>query len=177
MEELFDRWAAAAPKYDKIFEPLFNKLAKKFGSSEEKKEDSGKIFNSNYELYMYAFFLGLYRNKRIPIEGEKIDFSHEIKHWGKKGRHADRKDYTILQRYMFMALVAKTDLDFIELDNAEEVGIKRAVLQLRAEFAEYTNTGLLILQEQYETDKLAFNNKKWFLEKIQQYNAALIEEN
>lgn len=168
MEELFDRWASQAPKYDKVFNPLFEKLTKKFGGTEEGKEDAGKIFNSNYELYIYAFFLGLYEKKRTPITGEKTDFSHEIKHWGKKGRHAERKDYTILQSYIFMALVANTELDFIELDNAEEPDIKKAVLQLRSEFAEYANTGLMELQEQYESDKLAFNEKRWFLNKVMQ---------
>lgn len=168
MDELFDRWASQAPKYDKIYVPLFEKLAKKFGGTEEGKENAGKIFNSNYELYIYAFFLGLYGNSRIPIEGERIDFRHEIKHWGKKGKLYDRKDYTILQRYIFMALVAKTDLDFIELDNAKENEIKKAAQQLREEFAEYTNAGLLMLQEQYETDKIVFNEKRWFLKKVQQ---------
>lgn len=177
MEDLFDRWASAAPKYDKIFEPLFIKLARKGSGTEEGKEDAGKIFSNNYELYIYAFFLGLYKNSRIPIEGEKIDFSHEIKHWGKKGRQFDRKDYTILQRYIFMAIVAKSDLDFIELENGEESEIRKAVLQLRGEFAEYTNAGLFMLQEQYEEDKLAFNDKKWFLKKIQQMNeVALVQD-
>ena len=177
MEDLFERWAAAAPKYDKIYDSLFNKLARKFGGSEEKKEDAGKIFNSNYELYIYAFFLGLYKNKRTPIEGEKVDFSHEIKHWGKKGRQFDRKDYTILQRYMFMAIVAKSEVDFIELENAEASGIRKGVLQLREEFAEYANTGLAILQDQYDSDMLAFNNKKWFLQTVfEAKNSTVMEE-
>jgi len=168
MDELFDRWASQAPKYDKIYEALFVKLARKGSGTEEGKEDAGKIFSNNYELYIYAFFLGLYGNFRMPIEGEKIDFSHEIKHWGKKGKQYDRKDYTVLQHYIFMALVAKTDLDFIALENAEENEIKKGARQLREEFAEYTNAGLLMLQEQYETDKIVFNEKRWFLKKVQQ---------
>lgn len=166
MEDLFDKWASQPPKYDKIFEPLFDKLARKGSGTEEGKDDAGKIFSNNYELYIYAFFIGLYLNKKTPIDGEKIDFSHEIKHWGKKGRQFDRKDYTILQQYMFMATVAKSEVDFIELENAEESEIKKSVLQLRNEFAEFTNTGLLILQDQYNIDKLAFNDKAWFLQKI-----------
>lgn len=166
MEDLIDRWASQPPKYDKIFESLFEKLARKGSGTEERKEDAGKIFSNNYELYIYAFFIGLYSNKRTPIEGEKIDFSHEIRHWGKKGRQFDRKDYTILQRYIFMAIVANSEIDFIELENAEESEIRKSVLQLRSEFAEYTNTGLLILQEQYDKDRLVFNEKSWFLQKI-----------
>lgn len=166
MEDLFDKWASQPPKYDKIFEPLFDKLARKGSGTEEGKDDAGKIFSNNYELYIYAFFIGLYLNKRTPIEGEKIDFSHEIKHWGKKGRQFDRKDYTILQQYMFMAIVAKSEVDFIELENAEESEMKKSILQLRSEFAEFTNTGLLILQDQYDKDKLVFNDKSWFLHKI-----------
>jgi hypothetical protein len=68
MENLFDKWKTKIPKYAEEFRaPLFDSLTKKFGGSEKSKVDLGKHFSNNYELYMYAFFLGLYNNELSPI--------------------------------------------------------------------------------------------------------------
>lgn len=64
MKNLFEKWKEKIPKYDIVFrETLFDKLTRKGGGSEQSKEDRGKQFANNYELYIYAFFLGLYKNE------------------------------------------------------------------------------------------------------------------
>ena len=68
MGNLIGKWKEKIPKYDKVFrELLFDKLTRKGGGSERSKEDRGKEFANNYELYMYAFFLGLYKKEFSPI--------------------------------------------------------------------------------------------------------------
>ena len=63
MNSLFDKWKTKIPKYSEEFRaPLFDSLSKKFGGSEKGKIDLGKHFSNNYELYIYAFFLGLYND-------------------------------------------------------------------------------------------------------------------
>src|ERR1700748_747229 len=98
MENLFDKWKTKIPKYSEVHKELFTSLSQKFGAEGEKKINLGKHFSTNYELYMYAFFLGLYNNEFSPIpNGEKkTDFSHHIQHWGSKS-NALRKDFTNLQ--------------------------------------------------------------------------------
>ena len=80
MESLFNKWKTKIPKYSEIHKDLFNSLSQKFGAEGEKKLNLGKHFSTNYELYTYAFFLGLYNEELIPIpEKEKrVDFSHHI---------------------------------------------------------------------------------------------------
>lgn len=107
---IFNKWATKIPKYDQKFsEILFDTLSKKGGGSDKDQKFLGKHFNTNYELYIYCFFLGLYNNERIeiPPDAKKIDFSHPIQHWGSKGNRNDRKDFTILQESIFIACMAR----------------------------------------------------------------------
>ena len=93
MNNLFDKWKTKIPKYNEEFrETLFDSLTKKFGGSERNKIDLGKHFSNNYELYIYAFFLGLYSDEYLPIPetAKKVDFSHHIQHWGSKGTQIGR---------------------------------------------------------------------------------------
>jgi hypothetical protein len=72
MDNLFDKWKTKIPKYSEEHKDLFNSLSQKFGAEGEKKINLGKHFSTNYELYMYAFFLGLYNDEFAPIpENEK----------------------------------------------------------------------------------------------------------
>ena len=81
MENLFDKWKTKIPKYSEEFkETLFKSLSEKFGAEGDKKVSLGKHFSTNYELYTYAFFLGLYSNEYSPIPSivKKVDFSNHI---------------------------------------------------------------------------------------------------
>ena len=95
MKNLFEKWKTKEPEYDiKFRELLFDKLTRKGGGSEQSKEDKGKQFANNYELYIYAFFLGLYNNELQPIEigVQKVSFRYQISLWGSKVNRLDRKE-------------------------------------------------------------------------------------
>lgn len=83
MNNLFAKWKTRIPKYSEQHKDLFASLSQKYGAEGEKKISLGKHFSTNYELYMYAFFLGLYNDEFIPIpDGDKkVDFSHHIQYW------------------------------------------------------------------------------------------------
>ena len=168
MENLFDKWKTRIPKYDEEFrEPLFDSLSKKFGGSEKMKIDLGKHFSNNYELYMYAFFLGLYNDEFLPIpeNAKKVDFSHHIQYWGSKGNRLDRKDFTLLQEYIFAALVAKTDFDFMALEKGE-ITEDDAVKALIHTMEAYTNGGLTLIKERLEENSNLFLQPTAFLNMI-----------
>lgn len=167
MENLFDKWKTKIPKYSSIFrDTLFQSLSQKYGAEGEKKISLGKHFSTNYELYMYAFFLGLYNDEYIPIpENEKkVDFSHHIQYWGSKSSPL-RKDFTNLQEYMFAALVAKTDIDFIALDKGE-ITEEQAVKELINTMEAYTNGGLTLILEKIEDNPSYFLNPTSFMDMI-----------
>jgi hypothetical protein len=167
MDNLFDKWKTKIPRYSEVHKDLFSSLSQKFGAEGEKKIYLGKHFSTNYELYMYAFFLGLYNNEYTPIpDGEKkIDFSHSIQNWGSKTNISTRKDFTILQEYMFIAVVAKTDLDIISLEKGE-ISDEDAVKALIRTMESYTNGGLVLIKEKMEDNPNFFLQATSFLNMI-----------
>lgn len=166
MNNLFDKWKTRIPKYSEVHKDLFTSLSQKFGAEGEKKINLGKHFSTNYELYIYAFFLGLYNNEFAPIpNGEKkVDFSHHIQAWGSKSSSI-RKDFTNLQENMFIALLAKTELDLIALEKGD-LDEDDAVKSLIKTMESYTNGGLILIKEKLEKNSNYFLQPTSFLNMI-----------
>lgn len=166
MENLFDKWKTKIPKYSEVHKDLFASLSQKFGAEGEKKINLGKHFSTNYELYMYSFFLGLYKNEFLPIpNGEKkIDFSHHIQYWGSKS-NALRKDFTNLQENIFIALVAKTNIDILALEKGE-IDEDEVIKQLIHTMESYTNGGLILIKEKIDENPNYFLQPTSFLNMI-----------
>ena len=171
MNNLFAKWKTKIPKYSDSHKDLFKSLSQKFGAEGEKKINLGKHFSTNYELYTYAFFLGLYNNELVQIKKEekKTDFSHHIQHWGSKTTVSTRKDFTNLQENIFMALVAKTDIDLIKLEKGE-VDESEIVKELISTMESYTNGGLILIKEKLEENPNYFLQPTSFLDMILQTN-------
>lgn len=166
MKNLFEKWKTKIPKYSEVHKDLFTSLSQKYGAEGEKKINLGKHFSTNYELYMYAFFLGLYNDEFSPIPNEqkRVDFSHHIQHWGSKSSHL-RKDFTSLQENMFIALVAKTDIDLTALEKGE-IEEDEVVKMLIQTMESYTNGGLILIKEKLEENPNYFLQPTSFLNMI-----------
>jgi hypothetical protein len=157
MDKLFDEWKKSTPKYDRNLEHLFISLTRKGGGAEIDREDKGKIFSNNYELYIYAFFLGLYNNKceELPETAELKDFSHAIQYWGSTKSYV-REDFTNIQEYLFMAVIAKTEGiqdDLIELDKGKKT-VEAIKKRLHITMQNYTNGGLILLEKKIQEENL-----------------------
>ena len=165
MQSLFDKWKTKIPKYSVNHKDLFTSLSQKYGAEGEKKINLGKHFSTNYELYMYALFLGLYENELTPIDKseKKIDFSHHIQYWGNKSTL--RKDFSNLQEFMFVSLLAKTDIDLIGLEKGEIIE-EDAVKQLITTMESYTNGGLNIITDKLNDNPNHYLNPTSFLDGI-----------
>jgi hypothetical protein len=169
MDNLFAKWKTRIPKYSEQHKDLFTSLSQKYGAEGEKKVSLGKHFSTNYELYMYAFFLGLYNDEFIPIpDGEKkTDFSHHIQYWGSKTTTSVRKDFTSLQEYMFTALIAKSDVDLLALEKGE-ITEDEVIKDLIKTMEAYTNGGLVLIKEKVEENSNYFLQPTSFLNMILQ---------
>lgn len=167
MDSLFDKWKTKIPKYSEVHKDLFNSLSQKFGAEGEKQINLGKHFSTNYELYMYAFFLGLYNEEFAPIpdKEKKTDFSHHIQHWGSKTTISTRNDFTNLQENIFLALVAKSDVDLIALEKGEikEDDVVKALIHT---MESYTNGGLILIKEKIDENPNYFLQAPSFLNMI-----------
>lgn len=149
MDNLFELWAEKIPNYGSNYKSLFDSISRT-GALGGDKASLGKHFNTNYELYIYAFFLGLYNDNRLPISQatKKVNFSHHIKFWGRT-KDVLRKDFTKLQKNIFVALVTKTDIDFIALDKGD-LPAEKVIRELIITMEEYTNGGLSIIQDKIQ---------------------------
>ena len=85
-------------------------------------EARGKIFGAGYEIFIIAFFIGLYHNRTKPLiedRDKKKVFGQAIQYWGNIENRIGRTSYGNIRRYIFAALIARTDIDFIALDKGE----------------------------------------------------------
>ncbi len=167
MNNLFDKWKTKIPRYSEEFKAaLFEPLSNKGGGAQKTMLSLGKHFSNNYELYMYAFFLGLYNDVFQSIENlKKTDFSHAIQYWGSKGNRLDRKDFTILQEYMYAALIAKTEVDFLALDKGE-ISDEEVIKLLISTMEGYANGGLHLIKEKIDENPNIVIQTSAFLDMI-----------
>ncbi|PKP20205.1 MAG: hypothetical protein CVU04_04400 [Bacteroidetes bacterium HGW-Bacteroidetes-20] len=153
MKYLKDIWAERTPNYNEDYQYLFDKLANKGnegGDNEERAKETGRVFATQYELYIYAFFLGLYANQ-LQESTKKVNFGHKISEWGKKSRKTGRESFVEIQSFILTALITKCDVDFILLErSAEEDDIKTAVSKIIELMESYTNGGLQLIKEKLE---------------------------
>lgn len=170
MESLYEMWLNRIDSYfeEKFFEPIVKELCQYHGGSTDERIAKGKTFNAGYEVFVYAFFIGLYYGERKPLVGEKRKFRMEMSAWGKKKNELGRKSYTILQKYIFIALVAKSDIDLIALDKGE-ISVKDVCDVLMTTLNEYANSGFYLMNDQMNRKPGYFFENRGLLDFMQQF--------
>ncbi len=159
-EKLFEVWARRNPNYEKRYEDSIIKQFTDFGKgSSSYQEGRGKIFGAGYEIYIIAFFIGLYFNKRKKLNTDSSKYKglgYAIQNWGSRENRGFRKQYIEIQQYIFAALVARSDIDFIMLDK-DKIKASKAVDILIETMEEYANFGF-----DYIEDKMTDNPEHFF---------------
>lgn len=160
VEKLFEIWGKRNPNFEKRYEDNVIKQYTDYGKgSTSFQESRGKIFGAGYEIYIIAFFIGLYHNQRKPLneDANKVKgFGQAIQYWGGVENRRNRKKYSDIQKYIFAALVARSDVDFIALDQ-DKISARKAVDVLITTMEEYANFGF-----DYIEDKMLDNPEHFF---------------
>ena len=166
MQKLFEYWADRNPYWEIKYEDNILKTFSDYGrGSSVFQEARGKIFGAGYEVLIIAFFLGLYNDKRKPLVGDSSKrkvLGQPIKYWGNLDSKPGRQAYPNIRKYMFAALIARTDIDFIALDKGE-MPIKQAVDELMQTMEEYMHWGLDSISEKMEDNPNYFFKETAFL--------------
>ena len=159
-EKLFDLWAKRNPNFEKRYEDNVIKQFVDYGKgSSSFQESRGKIYGAGYEIYIIAFYIGLYHNQRKILNEDKNKikgFGQAIQYWGVRENRGFRRDYSKIQKYIFAALVARSDVDFIALDQGK-ITARKAVDILITTMEEYANFGF-----DYIEDKMLDNPEHFF---------------
>src|SRR5665647_1593221 len=160
MNNLFEAWSSArAPFYDyKYKETLFSEF-----TDYPAKDQDIKAFETAYEFIIYAFFVGLYSGQKKPIIKKENSYGHKIENWGNKTGKLDRKNFSILQKYIFIALIAKTKVDLLALEKGE-ITEEFVVNQLMETMEGYISSGMKLIREQNEDSKGYFYTPSGFLD-------------
>ena len=83
IETLYELWAKRNPKYEQHYEfNVVRKLSDYGVGASESTSAKGKILGAGYEVYLMAFFIGLYANKSMPLTGSTTKLGQPLQYWG-----------------------------------------------------------------------------------------------
>lgn len=177
-EKLIDIWGRRTPRFEKKYEQSVMRVISDYGiGASENTEAKGKILGAGYEPYIMAFFIGLYSGKKIALSDESDDLKvlgQPLDKWGNLDSKKYRKAYSKLRSYIFIALVAKTDIDWIAIDKGD-LKVATAVSQLIDTMEEYANYGFSVMEDKLKTDKSYFFSNRSFLDIFLQLTDKKIE--
>lgn len=177
-EKLIDIWGRRNPKFEKKYEQTVMRVISDYGvGASENTGAKGKVLGSGYEPYIMAFFIGLYANKKIPLSELSEDvkgLGQPLQFWGNLDSKKTRKAYPALRSYIFIALVAKTDIDWIALDKGD-IKINTVVSQLITTMEEYANYGFSVMEDKLKEDKGYFFSHRSFLDMFLQLTSNKVD--
>jgi len=152
--ELLKKIKDRAPEYDSTNEDLITKFTVVQGgragtASEGTAWELGKHFSTKYEIYMYATLLGLKNDYRLAIKpsADKSKFI-EIKSW----QPSDLADYIV------MGVLAKSEIDFNEIENKDDKEVEKEILSIKKLMEEYANGGFDKMRAKLEAEPTFFEN-------------------
>ena len=103
------------------------------------------------------------------------DFSWATQNWGNIEQRGGRKAYPKLREYIFTALVARTDIDFIALEKGEMTP-RKAVDMLMQTMEEYANFGFHFMEDKLTDDPSYFFRETAFQEVFLAFDAGFDNE-
>lgn len=172
METLYELWGKRNPQWEKRYQESILEVFSDYGKGVNKYQDvRGKIFGAGYEVFILAFFIGLYYNQTKPLTEDKAklkSLGQAIVYWGNIETRTGRTAYPRIREYMFAALIARTDIDLIALDKGE-ITPRAVVDKMMDKMEEYANFGFSYIQEKLEDDPNYFFKETAFLTVFQSF--------
>ena len=166
-EKLIDIWGRRNPRFERKFEKSVLRIISDYGiGASENTGSKGKALGAGYEAYIMAFFIGLYANKKLSLSDDSDNLKvlgQPIQFWGNLDSKKFRKAYSGLRSYIFIALVAKTDIDWIALDKGN-IKVNTVVTSLVETMEEYANYGFSVMEEKLKEDSGYFFSNRSFLD-------------
>ena len=151
---LYEMWAKRDGYCEsRFFDTIIDDFCQYKGGTAEGQQTKGKTFNAGY--------LGLYSGERRPLVGDIKKFGQPVGLWGNV-RQEGRVAYPKIREYIFAALIAKTDVDFIKLEKGE-ITPEDVVSQLTKAMWEYANAGFYMMNEKLESIPEYFTGNDDFL--------------
>jgi hypothetical protein len=132
------------PRYAKSRIPVLDAFANK-GQSKSEYSQFGPI----YELYIYAFRLGLKKNLQLPLHTRNL--TQDFVEIGKWKRDSSLVDFLLM---IIFSHSEEIGFDWNELEDMDEKELNKVISNIIEFIESYANGGLQYLQEEWENDKL-----------------------
>lgn len=172
MESLYELWGKRNPQWEEKYQDSVISVFADYGKGVNRyNEVKGKTFGAGFEVFILAFFIGLYYDQTKPLvedASKRKHFGWAITNWGTQESRLGRTQYPRLREYMFAALVAKTDIDLIALDK-DEIKPSKVVDQLIDKMEQYANFGFDYIKGKLEDDPNYFFKDTAFLRTFLQF--------
>lgn len=130
----------------------------------------GDAFFQNYYFHR-SRILGHWLNTdttKLKSLGQPIQF------WDNIDSVKGRKPYPKLREYIFVSLIARTDIDLIALDKGE-LSERKAVDMLMQTMEEYANFGFHLIEDKLIDDANCFYSEMAFLEMFLSFETTHLE--
>lgn len=166
MEAIYELWGKRNPEFEKRYQESILDVFCDYGRGVNRFQDvRGKIFGAGYEVYIIAFFIGLYYDQTKPLvedNAKRKVLGQPIMYWGNIEERTGRRAYPKIREYIFSALVARTDIDWLALDKGD-ITPRAVVDSLIDKMEKYANFGFDFIQEKLEQDPNYFFKETAFL--------------
>ncbi len=162
---LRELWGKANPLWETKYEEFITTYTDYSVGTSKYLDSRGKVFGAGYEIYIVAFFIGLYADRRKPMTkdaSKKRKFGQPVGYWGQIEARGLRQPYPRIQDYIFAALYAKSDVDLIALDKGD-VQPAQIISQMKQTMEEYANFGFSFMKEKLEESPDYFFKEGAFL--------------
>mgnify|MGYP000747397221 CR=1 FL=1 len=121
------------PGYLSKYDVIIKSFSQFGGGAKDDRYIQGKSFSNTYEFYMYAFFVGLYKN--IPADlhdDDDLTTFWEVDNW--KPRE--------MVDHMLVCALSKSDFDMLAVEKFSEPEVTAEVRKLKRTIESYANGGL-----------------------------------
>ncbi len=164
-DKIFNIWARRNPQWETKYEESLLRVFCDYQRGVNQFVDArAKVYGAGYELFIIAFFIGLYYNRTKPLNKANTKaFGWSIEHWGSIDERNGRQSYPELIKFMFSALVAKTDIDWIAVDK-DEISNRKVVDLLIDKMEQYANYGFSFMMEKLEENPNCFYTETGFFD-------------
>ena len=148
MVDIFKEFYRAEPRYNQKYETLMKNLTTYGGGQDKEVYLTGKYFSNAYELYMYATMIGIYMNKKVPINKQDSRRFWNIGNW----------KYDDIIKFIIMSLFSKSQENLIEWEDLEDDEVRKRIRNLIELMQEYANGGLEYINTKMEEDPDYFDD-------------------
>ena len=142
------------PVYLAEYEDLIRSHSQFGGGASENKFIQAKSFSNVYEFYIYAFFIGLYKNKKVEIISEdKTKSFWEMDNWKPKE----------LVDYLIICAIAESEFDMVAIEQMDEKDASEHIKLLKQEIEKYANGGLRYINDKLEEEPELKDDDMFFI--------------